>query len=66
MEAERFREALNALGITRQVDAAAAFGVNQTTISKWLLGKRRIPTSVALLIDRLPKKRGRKAKAVAA
>ncbi len=59
MTREEFREALNDRGIYRQVDAAAALGLKQQTVSNYLRGRNRVPGVVEVALRAIPKQNGK-------
>lgn len=50
MTPESFKAALDAKGIETQHEAAAVFGVEQSTVSRWMSGARPIPPIVAVAL----------------
>jgi len=49
MTGEEFREAIYKVGMT-QTAAARFFGVNETSLRRWISGKYPIPEPVAMLL----------------
>lgn len=54
MTPEEFKEALRLRGLAGQYNAAAALGVNQASISRWLRGVAEIPRTVELALNGIP------------
>lgn len=62
MTPDQFRAALVARGLSRQIDAAAALGVNVSSISKWLAGIHPIPALVVRALGGIPSKDTKRAR----
>lgn len=56
MNAQEYRDALERLKLT-QLDAGELFNVGPRTSRRWALGQARIPTSVAMLLRLMVRKR---------
>ena len=58
MTPAQLEKELQARGLTTQAKAAQALRVDQSTISKWVLGKRAIPGMVDAVLAGIPKLSG--------
>jgi hypothetical protein len=56
MNAQEYRDALERLKLT-QLDAGELFNVGARTSRRWALGQARVPTSVAMLLRLMVRKR---------
>jgi hypothetical protein len=56
MNAQEYRDALERLKLT-QLDAGELFNVGARTSRRWALGQARVPTSVAMLLRLMLRKR---------
>jgi hypothetical protein len=54
MTPEQLRSALDARGLGKQIDAAAALGVNVSSVSRWLAGHHPIPDLVEVALRGIP------------